>query len=373
MKQKAIQKLKAVLATLLISTSGIFAVLVFFEFGPALFGLPRLSRDEKDSLLNMAQIGPSGFELNCKPLFDKQYKNIVVLGGSSAWGYPEGPGEAFGAKLEALLNSDKSLGIYRVTNRAVPAKNSRYMRECAFRHAENMPDYFIIYEGHNDFINATLDQTELKIYLEDNQKIFNFLYSWLDKSRSASWLRLFANLDGSGGSKIPFERFTSNRDLIIRRFIGNLEKIAELARQNQKKIIILTVVSNLHNTQPFRSFHVPSINASLFFADGKKLFSDGQYEQALESFRKARDLDYQGWRAYTELNNAVRVFAEKNKDTVYLVDFEKILEEEAPLKEIGCNYFVKRIDYCDWIHPNQEAHRLMAQAIFDKMKVIVKQ
>jgi lysophospholipase L1-like esterase len=351
-----------------------FLTLLFVEFGPVLLRIHAFSPKELQEILNDNQLWPYDEEGTCKGPLPSRSRNIVVLGGSSAWGYPDGPTTSFSAQLAEFLNQQGSGVEYQVHNFAMPGRDSTYMRRCAFAFAQNRPDYFVLYDGHNDFINASVENPHWRVFLEEHPRILRWALFWRDHSRSTAWMRLLLKSSKAGtvSPGLTPLAFQQNKRFLVERFLRNVEAIAGLARKNEKKVILVTSVSNLTDYPPLKSFLSPAeLNAHAHYKKGQELFSAGRETEALSEFRAARDLDTQGWRAYSELNEAMRQYAREKGDSVILVDFERILENVAPHKLVGCGFFLSTHgEACDPMHPTPLTHRLMAEAIFARIREI---
>ncbi|MGZ3658841.1 MAG: hypothetical protein ACXVB9_01785 [Bdellovibrionota bacterium] len=349
-----------------LSLTAIALSLLLLEWGPILFRLPPVPR--------VPRLALPGWNLNPIPPFlcDEPFtkapgqKIAVTLGGSSAYGWPHGPSVAFSAKAERWLSPRLKGGI-RFLNKAASAMDSYYMLRCAEFFAKRPVDYFILYDGHNDFINLGMNHPALSIFLYDHPRLLMRLQQFYDESPAMNWLSLVKRSpDDMPNWKLSPAAFERAKGLIINKFMEHVDGIAAIAKADGAKFILVTSVSNLFDTSPYQDLAgPPDLIASAHYHEGKKLYEGGRYPEALAELRRAKDLDAQGVRAYSDLNEAIRAYAAAHPE-VLLVDFERILEAQAPNGRIGCNYFGDK-SYCDHLHPNEATHELMGRAIGEKI------
>jgi lysophospholipase L1-like esterase len=304
---------------------------------------------------------------------------VVVLGGSSVVGY-QAPGAAFPGVLQRLLDAAHP-GEYRVVNLGRLCKDSIYVRDCAARVLTARPDVLVVYAGHNDYANWGLRQPARKIFLEENAWIYEI-------EEAASRTRLFSMLAGLVGDRraglaaapppIADEDLERAEQIVLDEFTGNVTGIAALARQHGAALLVVTVVSNLHE-YPYASGdwdRVPIPHASAgarqrrwheAFSRGIEAFRAGRHAAALEAFAGARDLSTDG-RAHGRLNERIRALG-RGPHRVRVVDFERRLHALGAAEGIGCNFFGGE-GWCDQFHPNARTHALIARAVFEEIEAL---
>lgn len=336
------------------------AVLLFFELGPLLLGLPPLAEGKvlfPGGPLHLVEAG------SCNPDFRLApgEKAALALGGSSTFGWPLGPEQAFPAKAGKIL-----AGKVRFFNAAALGQDSSYMVSCA-REFRGPLHYLVAYDGHNDFINFGTRAPERTQFLYEHRWLLTVLRLFLRHSQAPRWL----NLLPPSGEPLPvtLAQLRRNHDLATSHFLKNMEALAEIAKTRQATVLLVTSVSNASEFPPMAvADGGPEQNAPRHFERGKELHRLGRYGDSLEEFRKARDLDAIAYRAPSSFNEALRSFA-KNRPGVALLDLEKILEEKAPRAWIGCNYFGND-SYCDHLHPNERLHELFARELSKRIAEI---
>jgi tetratricopeptide (TPR) repeat protein len=103
-----------------------------------------------------------------------------------------------------------------------------------------------------------------------------------------------------------------------------------------------------------------SEHAESYFWLGRLLEADGQKAAAWESFSKARDLDYNPFRALSSFNEMIRALARENDGKgVYLLDLERRFADASKYAAPGFDLFL------DYVHPTKPANLIVAQNAFD--------
>ena len=103
-----------------------------------------------------------------------------------------------------------------------------------------------------------------------------------------------------------------------------------------------------------------SEHAESYFWLGRLLEADGQKMAAWEAFSKARDLDYNPFRAISSFNETIRVLARENQHRdVYLLDLDHIFAGASRYAAPGFDLFL------DYVHPTKPANLLVAQNAFE--------
>ena len=101
-------------------------------------------------------------------------------------------------------------------------------------------------------------------------------------------------------------------------------------------------------------------HAESYFWLGRLLESDGQKTAAWNAYSRARDLDYNPFRANSNFNDTIRVLAKNNEHRdVYLLDLENIFAGATQNAAPGFDLFL------DYVHPTKPANLLVARSAFD--------
>lgn len=345
---------------------------------------------------------------------------IFCLGGSTTYGRPYNDKTSFSGWLRELLPvADDGLrwevinagGISYASYRA-----ARLMKELA----RYDPDLFIVYSGHNEFLEERTYGT-----LRDMPSPVKTTASLL--SRSRTWAAMRTVLDRGGmlpdvsqGERVQlsgevktilgrsagperYHRDDSLQDRILQHYRISLVRMVEIARAEGADIIFVTPASNLKDSSPFKSQHTDGLSAEdrlnseellssakvlirekawsealeeldeaiaidprhaeLHFRRGKVLFAMGRYDEATVAFRRARDEDVCPLRALSTMRKVITDVAEE--ENVSLVDFIDLIEDRAEQEQDhdipGKEYFL------DHVHPTIGGNRILAVELVDVM------
>jgi hypothetical protein len=304
-------------------------------------------------------------------------KLVVVLGGSSVLGYPVGSTIPFAVHLQRLLDRHER-GVWRAVNRGFACKDSIFVRECARHALEAGASVLVVYAGHNDFANWGSWDPASRIWKEELLWLYD-LEALLGRTRTFSLLSRLLRPESDWHPRPalqpPPEVADESKRVILAKFTEDIGEVLALAERHGAVVILVTVVSNLHEF-PVRRQEWDTGTARLArrpdlapwgerFERGIELYRAERFEEALVVFEQARDLQLHG-RAHTDLNDRVRELADAHPHA-YLVDFEKELRAVGVRDGIGCNFFGDET-YCDQFHPNTRTQRMIARAVFLEMQ-----
>lgn len=321
------------------------------------------------------------YEKVCRPerIRDKMRpQSIFTLGGSTVLGYPPGEMPPFSAHLYTNLFI-RAPGVYSVHNFGRSCKNSYFVLHCLERVIELAPSLIVIYSGHNDF-GSFISESPGPAYLLQAQPWLIALEYAAAQTRAYSLVLELFRLSGGEPNKpyyrIPDAAYDKSRAAAFAHYRRNIDAILRLAETKGIPIVLMTLVSNLHEH--------PSPRPHWKMADGfwekvsgphggrwhkhhskaMQLFNAGDKQAALSEFLKARD-ELMDSRAPSEVNELLRERAAASPN-VHLVDIEARLFEEGVDEGIGCNYFGTD-EWCDQFHPNEGLHKMMALELEKKV------
>ena len=329
-------------------------------------------------------------------------KRVFIFGGSSAHGIAWAPKGTPSKWLELLLSREKTGFRFEVVNMAIPSADIYFINQITGDFKKYDPDFIVLYSGNNELI-------EHKPRMRSDVPGF---VGFVLRSRIIGGIRQAIKL-------INFQRFVEENswagdedrwlneiklvtqadiDNCVEMFRRNLCEIRKRAIQDGSRLIALTVPSNLKDWAPNRSGPGEPMsvrergrlktrleegkrllesdasaaeNVFLALADihpavaethywiGRAAFLRGDFDKALESFMKARDLDDRPGRALSAINDVIRKAGE-NRDMV-LVDAERIFNAESEGGVAGYDLFD---DYC---HPNLKGQYIIAAAVRDSI------
>ncbi|MDJ0847615.1 MAG: hypothetical protein QNK04_04435 [Myxococcota bacterium] len=301
---------------------------------------------------------------------------VVTLGGSSVFGYPADRAVPLARPLGRLLE-ESAPGRWRAANRGFPCKDTIFVRDCAGHALAAGARVLAIYAGHNDFANWWPRNPRRRIWLEENAWIFR-----IDEALAAT--RTYSLLVGAFGAslgeapKAPPEPevAAAAREVVLAQFEADVSEVIVRAGEHGADVILVTVVSNLHEFPVRRERWDDGVAALLrkrpelgdwaeSYRQGITLHRQGRFAEAITAFAEARDRHPRG-RAQSPLNERVRTLAARYENA-HLVDFERRLHASGAEEGIGCSFFGDE-GYCDQFHPNARTQRMIARAIFDEME-----
>lgn len=296
-----------------------------------------------------------------KPIFkEKSGFRFVILGDSTAVGFPYSENLSFGAFLAAGLTAATGTKCEFVTI-ATPGRSSAGVAAELNLAFEAKPDCILLYIGHNEFAHRISNISPFGRWRRDSVKnvfagIDNILKGIRDArrrpdirnlpTRFPSELRAAAELLAAGD---PFERSAyllpleqEEIEFHKERFKSNIQKIASAARDRNIPIFIIEPASSLL-APPLSSGDLYDSRAREAHAEGLELLKSDP-EAARRALRRARDFDPAPVRMTTEMTEVLRRAASPSP-TIHI---EKEYTEE---------------NYCDLVHPKPPLAAIFAERI----------
>ena len=422
----------------------IAAILVFFlllEGGLALFGVkPALKTEDpfvgfaSNVPLFVPSPGPGGAQLlttapNKLNNFNQQsfprqkgpgtYR-IFTLGGSTTYGRPYDDTTSFAGWLRELLPAADKSKNWEVINAGGISYASYRVAHLMEELVNYQPDLFIIYTGHNEFLE---ERTYSQI--RDIPPVIRSTVALLAKTRTWSAmntalqrlgvkpqaeegdrdklaLEVTAILDHSAG----LDRYTRDDPLqenIRHHYRISLERMVALARSVNAQVIFVAPASSLNDCSPFKSEHTQDLapevrqrsaqmlaqakvamrqenwneavilleaavaldprHAELQYRLGQALMALGRFEEAEGALRLARDEDVCPLRALTPMRRIVAEIAKEQE--VGLVDYVDLTERH--MQKIQGHSIPGEELFLDHVHPTIEGHKILAVALVQAM------
>jgi lysophospholipase L1-like esterase len=342
---------------------------------------------------------------------------IFCLGGSTVQGRPYAVETSFTTWLKLNLEAAQPRMNFEVVNcggisyasyRLVPI-----MREAL----EYEPDLFIIYTGHNEFLEDRtyrrlkriprtligVHRTMLKL------RSYSFANEFISKRRARRTktesssktvlpAEVSAKLDFEDGLE-SYHRDDEWRKGTIEHFGHNLQTMVRVSRSAGIPIILVNPVSNLKDSPPFKSefssglsgvekeriielweqagklswddtyskirlleqaAEIDSRYAGLLYLIGKCYEHIGRLAEAREWFIKAKDEDVCPLRILEPMHEAILSVAAKNN--VPLVDAKRLFEGRSREGVLGDEWLL------DHVHPSIQGHQLIADSLYEAME-----
>ena len=333
-------------------------------------------------------------------------KRIFCLGGSTTYGRPYGDTTSFCGWLRAFLPAADPSMQWEVINAGGISYASYRVVRVMEELASHEPDLFIIYTGHNEFLEQRTYGRLLRTpefmrdmgSLASHLRLYSLLSDVIYPAQDMLDTEIDAVLDRSIGPG-DYHRDDVMRDAVLEHFRLSLERMTRIGRESGAELIFVTPASNIRDFSPFkaepsagldaarlrqierlkdsitehldnqeyehaealadRALATDSRDAELLFLDGRALLALGDTDQASRALTAARDEDVAPLRALSPMIRGVAEVASEN--STGLVDFTRLIEELSPEGIPGDEHFL------DHVHPSIEAHRVLALAILDEM------
>ncbi len=332
---------------------------------------------------------------------------FFCLGGSSSFGFPWGAEAAFTSIVgEALAATHPERKVEAVNASGVSYAMHR-MNLVADELLSYQPDAFLIYEGHNEFIEPAFfgalkhrgaSRTRLE-YALAHSRIYSGMWLAADrlrKSQPATSGRFEARVMRDQTRVYSPEE----KAAIVAEFRWRLERLVRRAQAAGVRVVLATVPCNLRQWRPEVSTGVASLSEqdrhrrSELFTSGGLLLKSGRFEQAaadLEqaariaphhaethfllgqtyerlgrfdharaAYQRACDEDASPIRRLSGMNAAVREIA--GQQGALLVDVDLLFEQQSEHGLVGFNLIE------DYVHPTRQGHELIARQIWEAME-----
>ncbi|MEQ9104859.1 MAG: GDSL-type esterase/lipase family protein [Rhodothermales bacterium] len=291
---------------------------------------------------------------------------VVVLGGSSAAGFPYQWYDGFPAALERRLASRATGQPLEVINLGMTAVNSYTLWDLSRHVVDLQPDAVVIYAGHNEFYGAfgvgnTAEWMPKGVW-------FGRMQLWLKRSALYNGLeRLLLGPPDYGLSPAANERTMMARvvrnaaitldgpdyEAGVRQFARNMADVLDTFHDTGIPVIAGTLVANLSGQPPLSR----DAEALAVFRAGAEAEVRGDTAEARRQYTLARDLDGIRFRAPSAVNAEIRSW--RDRPGVTVVDLEPVFNARATSGIPGYDLFT------DHLHPTLEGYRMMADAFAD--------
>ncbi len=325
---------------------------------------------------------------------------IVVVGESSVQGYPYYPELAFPRQLEIFLQRQLPGRRIEVLNAGIVGINSFALVDFVPRMLACQPDLVVVYTGHNEFygpggVASTATRAPF-LYPAQTQLRRWRLYQWLQRTIRADSPRqplitalprdLDIQLDGPAFQRA--ERY----------FRAHLRAIARGVERHDVPLLFCSLACNLSDQSPVRSLSKQGLTdpqraardaalrggeqklaeqdyaaaltlldqaaaidagyALIAYRRAACLAATGQRAEALEQYRRARDLDGCRFRAPSSFREIVRqVATDARPARCFFLDLDEELARRSQQGVPGHDLF------CEHVHFTFDGHREVARAI----------
>lgn len=331
---------------------------------------------------------------------------IFCIGGSTTYGRPYDDRTSFCGWLRRFLpavDPDRSWEVINAGGISYASyRAARLMEELAGYE----PDLFIVYSGHNEFLERRTYSKLLRtpklvrnlVTLASRTRLYSALYDITYDRGAVLPTEVNTLLDHSVGPE-DYHRDDEMHAAVLDHYRTSLIRMTHLSERAGAKLILVTPASNIGDFSPFKAEPGPGVStrdilridtlelaataaldegddgralalteraldlddrdAELLYLEGRALRGLGRIDEARAAFAAARDEDVCPLRAPTPIRAIVAdVARERNTG---LVDFARIVDEQSPDGIPGSELFL------DHVHPTIEGNRMLALAIVEEM------
>ena len=331
---------------------------------------------------------------------------IFCIGGSTTYGRPYDDRTAFSGWLRNFLPAVDSSRRWEIINAGGISYASYRVARLMEELSDYEPDLFIVYSGHNEFLESRTYDKLLKVpkfisglaVLASRTCLYSLFYDLFNKSKAILPTEVDALLDHSIGPE-DYHRDDTMRDAILEDYQSSLLRMTQISEDAGASLIFVTPASNIGDFSPFKTepgLHLSTQDISQIDTLKHKVVTsldDDEYIKALEiatealaidgrdpellylkaqalrklnrineariAFIQSRDEDVCPLRALTPISEIVRDVAKK--ENTGFVDYVSIINENSPDGIPGSELFL------DHVHPTIEGNRMLALAIVQEM------
>jgi Flp pilus assembly protein TadD len=331
---------------------------------------------------------------------------IFCTGGSTTYGRPYEDRTSFCGWLRLFLPAVDPSRRWEVINAGGISYASYRVARLMEELADYEPDLFIVYSGHNEFLEQRTYDKLLNTpefvrnlgALASRMRLYSALYDVTYERDAVLPTEVTALLDQSVGPE-DYHRDDEMRVAVLDHYRTSLTRMTHISERAGAKLILVTPASNVGDFSPFKSepdsrasaSDVRQVNAlklqataaldkgeytraaaiaeralalddrdpELLYLRARALRALGRIDEARRAFIDARDEDVCPLRALTPVSAIVADVA--GAKHAGLVDFTRIANERSPDGIPGSELFL------DHVHPTIEGNRLLALAIVEEM------
>ncbi|MBT8401480.1 MAG: tetratricopeptide repeat protein [Rhodothermia bacterium] len=331
---------------------------------------------------------------------------VFCLGGSTTFGRPYDDRTSFCGWLRSFLAEADPERNWEVVNAGGVSYASYRIVRLIDELAGLDPDLFIIYTGHNEFLEKRtygplLDTPTVvrdAASLATRLRLYTLLSDFANQKGDVLSSEVQAVLDRSVGPE-EYHRDDDIRDAVLEHFRSSLERMVLISRRAGSQLIFVTPASNIGDFSPFKSepsdglteeevrqvslrklaaeaairegdplraatladqaLSMDERDPDVLFLRGRALRAVGNTGEARRTFAAARDEDIAPLRALTKMVETVADVAHENGTG--FVDFVRLVDAESPDGIPGSELFL------DHVHPTIDGNRMLALALVDKM------
>ncbi|MBZ9613383.1 SGNH/GDSL hydrolase family protein [Rheinheimera maricola] len=307
---------------------------------------------------------------------------IVLMGGSSAAGFPYGRFGSPAAMLQQRLKQQYPAQQFEVINTAMSAINSYSLLDFSDEIITLQPDLVLIYAGHNEYLGimgvgsafaASSTRSATLIWLSLRQLA---LVQFLERAYHA----IRPTADPSPTSRTLMASMAAQQHIGydsaayhagLEQFSANMHALLQRFNRAGITVVLSTIAANEADQPPFVSPALPEPipdtittlqqalsdspqHAGLHYALAQQLRRQGQHAQALQHYQYATDYDALRFRAPAAINERIRQLAAQYQ--------LPLAEGQAQLRAQSNNGVIGNSLMLEHLHPNGRGYFLLADA-----------
>lgn len=340
---------------------------------------------------------------------------VFSLGGSTTYGHPFDTRPSYNVWVEELVNASQPDLKCEVINCGGISYASYRLAHLSAELARYDPDLFIVYTGHNEFLeDRTYGEVKSRnsllnaaLQAASNLRTFELALNVAERLQPATQQGsvLAPEVDTILETNGPqtYERDDEHQAQVVAHYRDSLRRIVAIARDAGAKVLFVKPACNLRDFSPFNGQHtdltdvqikshaeaIDAACAALMQGDresaeahireaqqidprhadslwrlGQAWLTAGDKERARDCFIRSRDEDICPLRAISEIEDAMDEVARELN--VSLIDYPSLLATKCR-EELG-HSIVGMECFMDHVHPNTASHALLGEAIVDRMK-----
>lgn len=327
------------------------------------------------------------------------HMRIVVMGGSTAAGFPYGRFGSPAGMLQQRLQQDYPDKEFDVISVAMASINSYTLRDISDEVLAISPDAVLIYAGHNEYLGVmgvgssyggNSHLANILFLTFKHWRLFQLLETVINKTSQSTEPQQAGRTVMASVARdknIPLNSQTYQTGVMQLR--SNMRAVLNTFSQAGVPVLLSSLASNELDQPPFASTDTPSIPSLTAFLNNRmatsaKLmqaqeavkhsadsanaaFALGtvqaqlQEADAVHSLQRARDLDLLRFRAPSEFNAVLQSLSEAS-DTTYWVEGEAHIRSDEPTGIIGHKHMLEHL------HPTARGYFLLADAFYRALR-----
>jgi tetratricopeptide (TPR) repeat protein len=302
---------------------------------------------------------------------DENTFRIFVMGSSTVFGFPFERNLMFSRILHRQLEDTWTEKKIEVVNTAITAINSFTLLDFTDQILRYEPDAVLIYAGHNEFYGAfgiasneamtrNLQLARMHLVLMDLR-----IYQLMRNTIAGVSKSIAAGKEKEAQGTL-MKRMVDRKDIIfgseeynltIKRYSQNMGTMLGKFKKENVPVFLSELVSNVAGMEPFHSIASDTLDSAIdIYRKAQAAEAKSEFEQALELYYRAKDLDCVRFRASEDINKIVQKLSEEYQAT--RVPMLTWFMENSPNRLIGNNLMTEHV------HPNIEGNFIMAEAFY---------